>query len=76
MPTNRGKKALIVARKDLLGWPEAKALINTIIKEITTFLQEEVVCRHSVFKRLVINRGPENQGVIITFIKKYSIKRV
>jgi hypothetical protein len=38
MPTNRGKKALVVAREDLLGWLEAKALINTIIKEIITFL--------------------------------------
>jgi hypothetical protein len=38
MPINRGKKALVVAREDLLGWPEAKALINAIVEEITTFL--------------------------------------
>ena len=36
--TNRGKKALVIAREDLLDWPEAKALTNTMAKEITTFL--------------------------------------
>jgi len=38
MPINRGKKALVITRKDLLDWPEAKALINIIAEEITTFL--------------------------------------
>jgi hypothetical protein len=38
MSINRGKKALVIAREDLLGWPEAKALINTIVEEIATFL--------------------------------------
>jgi hypothetical protein len=38
MLTNREKKALIVTREDLLGWPEAKALINVIAEEIATFL--------------------------------------
>jgi hypothetical protein len=38
MPTNRGKKALVVAREDLLDWLEAKALINIMAEEITTFL--------------------------------------
>ena len=38
IPTNRGKKALVITREDLLGWPEAKALINTMVEEITTFL--------------------------------------
>jgi hypothetical protein len=38
MPTNRGKKALVVIREDLLKWPEAKAFTNTTTKEVTTFL--------------------------------------
>jgi hypothetical protein len=37
MLTNRGKKALVIAREDLLGWLKAKALINIIAEEITTF---------------------------------------
>jgi hypothetical protein len=37
MLINRGKKALVIAREDLLGWPEAKALTNAMAKEITTF---------------------------------------
>jgi hypothetical protein len=76
MPTNRGKKALVIAREDLSGWPEAKALANATAKEVATFLWEEVVYRHRVFKRLVINGGPKNQGVAIAFTKKYNIKRV
>ena len=38
MLTNRGKKALVITKEDLLGWPEAKALTNTMAEEITTFL--------------------------------------
>jgi hypothetical protein len=38
MLTNRGKKALVIAREDLLGWLEAKALTNAMAKEIATFL--------------------------------------
>ena len=38
MLTNRGKNALVIAREDLLGWPEAKALINAMAEEIITFL--------------------------------------
>jgi hypothetical protein len=38
MPTNGGKKALVITREDLLGWPEAKALANAIAKDIATFL--------------------------------------
>jgi hypothetical protein len=38
MPTNKGKKALVIAKEDLLDWPEAKALTNITIEEITTFL--------------------------------------
>jgi hypothetical protein len=34
------------------------------------------MCQYSVFRRLVINRGLENQGVMVTFTNKYSIKRV
>jgi hypothetical protein len=38
MSINKGKKALVITREDLLNWLEAKALINIIIKQIITFL--------------------------------------
>jgi hypothetical protein len=38
MPINRGKKALVITREDLLRWLEAKALANATAKEVTTFL--------------------------------------
>jgi hypothetical protein len=76
MPTDGGKKALVIARDDLSGWPEAKALANATAEEVATFLWEEVVCRHGVFGRLVIDGGPENQGFATAFTKKYGIERV
>jgi hypothetical protein len=76
MPTDGGKKALVVVREDLSGWPEAKALANATVEEIAVFLWEEVVCRHGVFGRLIIDGGPENRGVATVFTKKYSIERV
>jgi hypothetical protein len=38
MPNNRGKKALVITKDNLSSWPKAKALANTITKEITKFL--------------------------------------
>jgi len=34
------------------------------------------VCRHGIFRRLVVDRGPENRGVAAAFTKKYGIERV
>ena len=74
MPSCNGKNYLIMARDDLLGWLEARALANATLEAITKFIWEDIVCHHGCFGRLVIDRGPENKKHIAEFTKRYGIE--
>jgi len=76
MPRCKGKNYLVVAREDLSGWAEARALASANSAAIAKFLWEDVVCRHGCFGKLVVNGGPENKGRVAAFTKKYDIDRV
>ena len=76
MPPCEGKNYLVVAREDLSGWVEARALSNANSAAVAKFLWEDVVCRHGCFGRLVVDGGPENKGHVAAFTKKYGIERV
>jgi hypothetical protein len=76
MPQSDGKNYLVVAREDLSGWPEARALSKASSEAIAKFLWEEVVSRHGCFGRLVVDGGPENKDHLEAFVKQYSINRV
>jgi hypothetical protein len=76
MPPCEGKNYLVVAREDLSGWPEARALSSVNSAAVAKFLWEDVVCRHGCFGRLVVDGGSENKGYVAAFTKKYGIERV
>ena len=76
MPPCKGKNYLVVAREDLSGWSEARALSSANSAAVARFLWEDVVCRHRCFGRLVVDGGPENKKHVTAFTKKYGIKRV
>ena len=62
MPKKGGKTCLAVAREDLSGWPEARALSRGTSEQMADFVWEDVICRHRVFGRLVVDSGLENKG--------------
>lgn len=76
MPKNKGKKYLVLARSDLSGWVEGRALSEASSHLIAQFLWEDVICRHGVFRKLVVDGGPENKGYVKYLANKYGIKRV
>ena len=76
MPQSDGKNYLVVAREDLSGWPEARALSKASSEAIAKFLWEEVVSRHGCFGKLVVDGGPENKDYLESFIQRYGINRV
>jgi hypothetical protein len=55
---------------------EVRILRAVISKVIAKFLWENIICRHGIFGRLVINKGSENKDLIMQFVTDYSIKRV
>ena len=45
-----------VARDDLSGWVEGRALANVSSKNVSKFIYEEIICRHGCPKRIVMDR--------------------
>jgi RNase H-like domain found in reverse transcriptase/Integrase zinc binding domain len=76
LPKDSGKRYLVVAREDLSGWPEARPLVEATSEAIADFIWEEIVCRHGVFGKLVVDGGPENKGAAKAFTTKYGIHRI
>ena len=55
--TEKGNKYIIVAIDYFTKWPEAKAVKEATAKEVSTFILEEIICRHGCPKRILSDRG-------------------
>ena len=76
MPSRRGKQYLIVARDDMSGWVEARAVLNKEAKTVALFIWEDVICRHGVFWRMVLDGGGEFKGEVIDLLNRWGVDRV
>lgn len=76
MPKDQGRKYLVLARSDLSGWVEGRALTAASSKLVARFLYEDVICRHGIFQKLVVDGGPENKDLVEALASKYGIRRV
>jgi hypothetical protein len=66
----------VVARDDLSGYVEGRALRSATSANVAKFLQEEVVCRHGIPKRIVLDGGTENLGFTQDLMEQYGIHGV
>ena len=76
MPNRRGKQYLVVARDDMSGWVEARALSNKGAKAVATFIWEDVICRHGIFWRMVVDGGGEFMAEVIDLLNKWGVERI
>ena len=76
MQAVQGKTYLVVARDDLSGWVEARPLAKATAQAVAKFIWEDIVCRHGVFDKLIVDGGPENKGLVKEFARRYGIKRI
>ena len=74
IPKNQGKSYLVAARSDFLGWVEARALARADSVSVARFLYKNVICRYGVLRKVILDGGPENQGLTIKLAEKYSIR--
>lgn len=76
MSACRGKSYLVVARDDFSGWVEAKALSTATSETVSKFLWENVICRHSMFDKLIVDGGAEKKGLAEGLVNKFGINRI
>src|SRR6266498_3789556 len=73
--TEKGNKYIIVAFDYFTKWPEAKAVKEATAKEVSTFILEEIICRHGCPKRILSDRGSHfNNEMIRELTEKFKVK--
>src|SRR5438445_11074691 len=73
--TEKGNKYIIVAIDYFTKWPEAKAVKEATAKEVSTFILEEIICRHGCPKRILTDRGSHfNNEMIRELTEKFKVK--
>jgi len=76
IPPDEGKHFLVIVRSDLSRWVEGRAISKNDSEHIAKFLYEDVICRHGLFQKLVVDGGPENKAITETLADRYGIRRV
>lgn len=76
MPHCQGKKYLVIAREYLSGWPEARALSNNKSSTIAKFIYEDIICRWSTTRKLLVDGGPDFAKVVKYLAANYKINRI
>ena len=74
--TKDGYGFIVFARDDLSGWVEARPLKSNNSHEVSRFLYEDVICRHGLPERFVMDWGTENLNVTEALLQRYKVHRV
>jgi len=73
--TEKGNKYIVVAIDYFTKWPEAKALPEATAKEVSTFILEDIICRHGCPQKILSDRGSHfNNQLIKELTDKFKIK--
>ena len=77
MPTSvEGYEFIVFARDDLSGWLEARPLQHANSFSVATFIYEDLICRHGLPQRIVMDSGSENLGLTKILLERYHVKNV
>ncbi|CAD7068778.1 unnamed protein product [Tilletia caries] len=73
LPKALGQRYLVVARDDLSGWVEARALRHKSSRSVARFLVKDVFTRHGLPIQVTTDQGTEFKGVVDELLNKYKI---
>ena len=77
MPASvEGYEFIVFARDDLSGWAEARALEKADSLSVATFIYEDIICRHGLPQRIVLDGGSENLSLTKILLERYRIKNI
>lgn len=67
---------VVVTHCNLSGWVETESLPLLSFQADTDFFEEDVICRHGGFRKLIIDGVSENKDAIANLAWRYGVKRV
>jgi hypothetical protein len=74
--TKDGYGFLVLARDDLSGWIEGRALKERNSLEVASFIYEDIICRHGLPRKIVMDNGKENLDLTKSLLENYQIKNI
>ena len=74
MPQSNEGSFLVLAKDDLIGWVEGRAIDTANSLNVSKFLYEEVVCQHGCPSRIVQDDGRENMDMTKDLLEDYRIQ--
>ena len=74
MPRSEDGSYLVLARDDLSGWVEGRAIDAVNSFNVSKFLYEEVICRHGCPRHIVLDGGRENMDLTKDLLEGYRIR--
>ena len=74
--TEDGYGFLVLARDDLSGWVEGRALKKKSSLEVAAFIYEDLICRHGLPRKIVMDGGKENADITKSLLEHYGIQNI
>ena len=65
MPTQDGKKYLVIAWDNISRWVEARALSSKTADQVAKFIWQDIIYCYELFWKLVVDGGGENMKEVI-----------
>ena len=69
-------KYLVIAKDDLTGASEGRALVSITSGDLAAFFWEEIFCRYGAVYQVTTDNGPEVKGAFAKLLKEYHIPHV
>ena len=67
---------LVVARDNLSKQAEARALSTATAASVAKYIYKDVIYRYGYPRKIIVNSGSKNLGIIQELLERYNIKRV
>src|SRR5215469_2852318 len=73
--TPRDNKYIVIAIDYFTKWPEARALKEANAKEVSTFIYEDIICRHGCPQKILLDRESHfNNQMVRELMDKFQVK--
>ena len=72
--TIRGNRYIVTAMDYFTKWPEARAIKTANAEEVSSFIYEDIICRHGCPQKILTDRGSHfNNQLIARLMEKFEI---